>query len=64
MPNSIVSDRDTRFTSMFWQELWKLIGTSLNMSTAYHPQSDGQTERVNRVMEEILRSYVKEVGKG
>lgn len=62
MPSSIVSDRDPRFTSHFWQELWKLMGTKLAMSTAYHPQTDGQTERVNRVMEEILRSYVDDSG--
>jgi hypothetical protein len=62
VPSSIVSDRDPRFTSNFWQELWRLMGTNLDMSTSYHPQTDGQTERVNRLMEEILRSYVKNDG--
>jgi hypothetical protein len=60
VPSSIVSDRDPRFTSHFWQELWVLLGTKLAMSTTYHPQTDGQTERMNRLMEEILRSYVKD----
>jgi hypothetical protein len=62
VPSGIVSDRDARFTSHFWQELWKLLATKLPMSTAYHPQTDGQTERVNRLMEEILRSYVTDHG--
>lgn len=57
VPTSIVSDRDSRFMSQFWQTLWSLLGTDLNMSTAYHPQSDGQTERANRTVEEILRAY-------
>lgn len=48
MPQSIVSDRDTVFTSDVWQELFKLQGCTLNLFTAYHPQSDGQTEVVNR----------------
>jgi hypothetical protein len=62
VPEAILSDRDSKFTSSFWQELWKLMGTKLPMSTAYHPQSDGQTERMNRLMEEILRSYVHDTG--
>jgi hypothetical protein len=62
VPSAILSDRDPRFTSNFWQALWKLLGTALPMSTAFHPQTDGQTERMNRLMEEILRSYVNDVG--
>jgi len=55
---SIVSDRDPRFTSNFWKCLWKLLGTKLAMSTAYHPQTDGQTERMNRILEDMIRAYV------
>jgi hypothetical protein len=58
MPTSIVSDRDPRFTSNFWRAFVKLLGTELAMSTAYHPQSDGQTERMNRTMEDMLRGFV------
>ena len=57
LPKSIVSDRDAKFTSQFWQGLFRLTGTSLDMSTAYHPQSDGQTERSNRTIEEMTRPY-------
>ena len=58
VPRVIVSDRDTRFTSSFWKEICKSMGTSLAMSSGYHPQTDGQTERANRSIEEMLRAYV------
>ncbi|POM64908.1 Pol protein, partial [Phytophthora palmivora] len=55
---TIVSDRDPRFTGAFWDTLFQLPGTKLTMSTADHPQTDGRTERVNRVLEDTLRSIV------
>ncbi len=58
LPRVIVSDRDPRFTSIFWRALWQQLGTNLHMSTAFHPETDGQTERQNRTLEETLRSYV------
>jgi hypothetical protein len=58
LPKSISLDRDTRFTGYFWRTLWKRLGTKLNFSSAYHPQSDGQTEVVNRSLGNILRSLV------
>jgi hypothetical protein len=58
IPKTIVSDRDPKFTSNFWKGLFKGFRTNLNFSTAYHPESDGQTERVNRMIEDILRMYV------
>ena len=58
LPRSIVSDRDPRFIARFWRGLWKLLRTKLNMSTSYHPQTDGQTERANRTIEDMLRAYV------
>ena len=54
IPESIVSDRDARFTSIFWRELQKLMGTKLLMSTAFHSQTDGATERANRSIAQIL----------
>ena len=58
IPKTIVSDRDPKFTSNFWKGLFKGLKTNLNFTTAYHPKSDGQTERVNRVIEDMMRMYV------
>ena len=58
LPKSIVSDRDSRFLSAFWQELFKMVGTNLTPSTRYHPKNDGQTERVNQLLEGYLGNYV------
>ncbi|KAL0449358.1 UNVERIFIED_CONTAM: hypothetical protein Slati_1492200 [Sesamum latifolium] len=55
----IVSDRDSRFTVIFWIELFKILGFKLSMSSSYHPQSDGQTERFNSMLEEYLRHFVR-----
>jgi hypothetical protein len=60
LPLSIVSDHDTRFLSHFWRCLWQLSHTMLDFSSAHHPQTDGQTEVVNRSLGALLRSLVGE----
>jgi hypothetical protein len=57
-PKTIVSDRDNRFMSTFWQELFRLVGMALTPSTSYHPQIDGQTEIFNKWVEGYLYNYV------
>ena len=58
LPKEIVFDRDVKFTSNFWKGLFVDLGTKLNFSTTYHPQTDGQTKRVNQVLEDMLHMYV------
>jgi transposase InsO family protein len=58
IPKTIVSDRGTQFDSAFWREFIKILGADSRYSTAYHPQTDGQTERVNQELESYLRSYI------
>ena len=58
IPISIISDRDPRFTSRFWGKLHEALGTRLNFSTVFHPQTDGQLERMIQVLEDMLRSCV------
>ena len=62
IPKTIVSDRDTIFTSRFWKSFQKAIGSELCLSTAYHPQSDGQTEVINKVLEDLLRACILDFG--
>ena len=58
LPMKIISDRDTRFTGTFWEELMKLLKVKLNLSTAIHPETDGQSERAFRTLQEMLRCYI------
>jgi transposase InsO family protein len=63
VPKNIVSDRGSRFTSMFWEKIHESINTKLNFSSAYHPQTDGQTERTNQILEDMLRACALKYGK-
>ncbi|GJY28199.1 putative reverse transcriptase domain-containing protein [Tanacetum coccineum] len=62
VPLSIISDRDSRFASGFWRSLQNALGTNLNMSTAYHPETDGQSERTIQTLEDMLRACVIDFG--
>ncbi|GKD99317.1 putative reverse transcriptase domain-containing protein, partial [Tanacetum coccineum] len=64
VPISIISDRDSHFTSRFWQSMQSALGTQLDMSTAYHPKTDGQSERTIQTLEDMLRACVIDFGKG
>ncbi|GJP52564.1 hypothetical protein CLOM_g11666 [Closterium sp. NIES-68] len=56
IPFAIISDRDTKFTINFWHNLWDQFGTRLQFSSAYHPKTDGQIERANQRMEQLIRT--------
>nr|GFA69843.1 putative reverse transcriptase domain-containing protein [Tanacetum cinerariifolium] len=64
IPISIISDRDPRFASNFWRAFQKALGTRLDMSTAYHLETDGQSERTIQTLKDMLRAYVIDFGKG
>nr|GFC15764.1 putative reverse transcriptase domain-containing protein [Tanacetum cinerariifolium] len=62
VPVSVISDRDSLFTSRFWVFLQKALGTQLDLSTAYHPETDGQSERTIQTLEDMLRACVIDFG--
>jgi transposase InsO family protein len=63
VPKKIMSDRGSQFTSKFWEKLYELMDTKLNFSSAYHPQTGGQTERTNQILEDMLRACALMYGK-
>jgi transposase InsO family protein len=63
VPKKIVSDRGTQFTSRFWERLHEALDTQLHFSSAYHPQTDGQTKRVNQILEDMLRACALQYGR-
>jgi transposase InsO family protein len=62
VPKKIVSDKGTQFTSRFWERLHETLDTQLRFSSAYHPQTDDQTERVNQILEDMLRACALQYG--
>nr|GEU47884.1 putative reverse transcriptase domain, ribonuclease H-like domain, aspartic peptidase domain protein [Tanacetum cinerariifolium] len=64
MPTSIISDHDSHFTSRFWQSLQNALGTQLDMSTVYHPETDGESERTIQTLEDMIRACVIDFGNG
>ena len=62
IPAVIIFDRDPRFTSRYWRELWRLLGTDLRMGSGFHPESSGQVERFNQLLEQTLRCAVHQYG--
>ncbi|GKB19774.1 putative reverse transcriptase domain-containing protein [Tanacetum coccineum] len=64
IPVSIISDRDSHFTSRVWQSLHKALGTQLDLSTTYHPQTDCQSERTVQTLEDMLKACVIDFGNG
>ena len=64
IPSVIISDRDVRFTSRFWKELWRVLGTDLRMGSGFHPESSGQVEKFNQLLEQTLRCVVHQLGEG
>jgi transposase InsO family protein len=63
LPWTIFSDRGAQFVARFWEQLQESLGTKLIRSSAYHPQTDGQTETVNQILEYMLRAYAIDCGK-
>jgi transposase InsO family protein len=63
VPKKIVSDRGTQFTSKFWKRFHETLDTQLRFSSAYHPQTDGQIERVNQILEDMLRDCALQYGR-
>ena len=62
IPSVLISDRDVRFTSKFWKELWRLLGTNLRMGSGFHPESSGQIEIFNQLLEQTLRCTIHQLG--
>jgi transposase InsO family protein len=63
VPKKIVSDRGTQFTKKFWERLHEILDTQLRFSSTYHPQTDGQTERVYQILEDMLRACALQYGR-